>query len=242
MAHQGPVRQREQPPSPELADRVKVSGGLGGGIILLTGVIAVAAAFEGGPSRIALNDGLELALTVGAVVLGIGLAWLSVLATTRRWWRVLIALAVTGTLGGLAAGAAISVQAATGYDRPEVTMGYDGATLSFTGTVSLMRAEEDMIVTVFGYPEGQDAGSELFFAKSGPSPEGKATVTGQIPLNAGAFELVEVSVYGSNDDTDAASEGAEASTGECRRNEGEKPAGCGFIYLDSPPPTAADQR
>ena len=170
----------QRQPSPDLGDRVKVSGGLGGGIVLLTGVIAIAAAFEGGPSRVALNSGFALAIALGAVVMGIAFAWLSVLATTRRWWRLLTALAVVSTLGGLAAGASLSVAAGSGYDRPEVSVGYDGETLSFSGAVSLLRSDQQLIATVYGYPvgtavnvdgaEGVSPASELYFANTGPSP------------------------------------------------------------------------
>lgn len=232
--------QVERQPSPDLGDRVKVSGGLGGGIVLLTGVIAIAGAFEGGPSRIALNSGPALAVAIGAVVLGIALAWLSVLATTRRWWRRLITLAVVSTLGGLTAGAFLSVAAGSGYDRPEVSVGYDGELLSFSGTVSLLRSDQQLIATVYGYPPGipvnvdgvlgEAAGSELYFANTGPSPEGRATITGQLPLEPDAYEIVEVRVYKSSNNSNV-------SKTQClRREEGVTPAGCASVWTTPRPP------
>lgn len=198
---------------PEPDARAKISEKLSAGLALLTAALAVSASYEGGMARVALNESTGLRFTVLLVLLGIGLAIMSWIFHGRpRAWLGLAVASLFTTLSGIAIATTIASHAALAYDRPQVSAAFDGKALSFTGAVSLLPRNAEMTVTVYGYPagcctspppdgtEGEDRGSELYFASTGPDPSGTAKLAGTVPLKPDSYEQVEVRVYRSGQD------------------------------------------
>jgi hypothetical protein len=222
--------------SDELEARSKVSERLAGMMTVLTAGLAVLATFEGGLGRVALNTPARLAAVVALVFLGILLAYLSaVLSPPSLVWRTLTVLSVLLTAGGLLLSLQVVTDATAAYDKPEVNAEFDGDVLRFSGSVSLLTSDEELIVTVFGYPpgwadlppgpRGEDRGSELFRSSTGPTPSGRASVSGAVPVDAGRYEVVEVRAHRDVENLQCLKEGVEA-------NE----AGCVLVWTDPRPP------
>lgn len=130
---------------------------------------------------------------------------------TTLWLRLVGASMASSALGVLI-GLIAASSAAIAYDRPQVSAQYDGKTLSFSGSAALLKSNDQLSVTVYGYPpgcctsppqsgHGEDRGSELYAAATGPDPKGTAKLSGRIPVNASSYEQVEVRVYRTGEDS-----------------------------------------
>lgn len=190
------------------SERVRLSEKLSVGLTLLTAALAVAASFEGGLARVALNEKAGLSAALFLIVLSNLLSLLSWVFHMRwRLWLWLALISILLMFAGIGSGILSATRAAVAYDRPQVGAEYDGTVLRFQGVISLLPRDAEMTVTVHGYqpgcctepvdPEGsgEDRGSELYFATTGPDPTGTAKLAGEIPLSADRFEQVEVRVY-----------------------------------------------
>lgn len=193
--------------------RLKVSERLATFLTLLTGVLAVVAAFRDGLARTALNHQGWLAVGALLAVASVVVAGLSMVFAARRAavWAALCVFSLAAGLTGIAAATFSVRQASVAYDKPHVSAAFDGKQLSFTAGIDLLQADAVMTVTVYGYPPGvtrsvaapgrtgESRGSELFFASSGPAPDGTATLEGEIAVAADSYETVEVRVYRGED-------------------------------------------
>lgn len=224
--------------------RAQVSERLTGGLTLLTAAVAVTAAYKDALARTSINYGGTLFIAVILTLLGIALAVISwAVAGRRRVWGFLAAASMVFTACGILLALRLVLLASNSYDRPQVSAEYDGSALSFTGQIDLMKATETLTVSVYGYPariieplprgyRGEDRGSELYFATSGPGTDGSGHVSGKVPLTPSAYELVEVRVYLSSNDPG------------CQRTDpdAKKPAACTTVWLQPRPPVLAPAR
>jgi hypothetical protein len=130
------------------------------------------------------------------------------------------------TAAGAFMGILASANAARSYDRPSANATWEDNSLEFSGEISLLKASEFMTVTVYGYPpgwdtvelrggQGEDRGSELFRSTTGPDAEGTAQLEGSITIDRNAYELIEVRVFRSGEDSQCLQAEAKAAPTAC---------------------------
>lgn len=187
---------------PRLAQMEKVAEALTKGVILLTAVLGIVAARDGGVGRLVANGGVDIRIALVCTVLSVLFAfagWVVIGAAPDRgvtglWFAMTVAsvaLIAASAFGVFKAG-----QVADGkLERPSLSVEQGEEGLKFVASIDLLKADAFMRTTVYGYPADGRPRELLFNSTSGPDAKGKASLTGVVRSVLEPYEVVEVRAF-----------------------------------------------
>jgi hypothetical protein len=217
--------------SPRVERMAKVAEGLTKGIALLTAVLGLVAARDGGLARLAANGGAVFWAAIASAVLSVVLAfaaWMVVAAgpedRAEGRWLGASALSLTAFTVAVALTMRAGRIADNKLERPAVSLARGVTGLTFTATVERVEADEAMRTTVYGYPSDGGPRELLFNATTGPDAKGHVSVSGAVTNDLSDYEVVEVRAFTGSEDPGCERPGEDVPP-EARR------AGCAAIWI-----------
>ncbi|KHL13187.1 hypothetical protein CLV56_3212 [Mumia flava] len=198
----GPGRAATKKPKPPKDPTAEWARVLSTGFVLVTGLLTAVGGYTGGIGRILRNDPWRLALAM----IGIGLAVaLGVVATqiprinqrSKRelsvWEPILTIGAIVVFLAAMGSGITAAAYSSTLKDRPSLSahlVRTDAGGWSVRGeaATSGLASADRLQILVYGVPSDGGDPVRIYFATTGPDPDGIVAEQFEAPLPDGAFD------------------------------------------------------